>query len=36
MPLYNSDFTVANNTRLQGLDVRPNFETLFYPASITG
>ena len=36
VPLYNSDFTVANNTRLQGLDVRPNFETLFYPASITG
>lgn len=34
VPLYNSDLTIANNTRLQGLDVRPNFETVFYPASI--
>lgn len=34
VPLYNSDFTVASNTRLQGLDVRPNFQTVFYPARI--
>ena len=34
VPLYNSDFSIAHSTRLLGLDVRPNFETLFYPASI--
>ena len=34
IPLYNSDFTVARSTNLQGLDVRPNFQTVFYPASI--
>jgi peptide/nickel transport system substrate-binding protein len=34
VPLYNSDFTIAHSAKLQGLDVRPNFETLFYPASI--
>ncbi len=35
VPLYNSDFTVATSAKLVGLDVRPNFKTLFYPASIT-
>jgi peptide/nickel transport system substrate-binding protein len=35
VPLYNSDFTIANNTRLVGLDVRPNFQTRFYPAGIS-
>ncbi len=35
VPLYNSDFTVAYNTRLVDLDVRPNFQTVFYPASIS-
>lgn len=35
VPLYNSDFTVARNSRLVGLDVRPNFQTVFYPASIS-
>ena len=35
VPLYNSDFTIAHSANLVGLDVRPNFETLFYPASIT-
>jgi len=34
VPLYNSDFTVAHSANLQGLDVRPNFQTVFYPASI--
>ena len=34
VPLYNSDFTIAHSTALQGLDVRPNFFTQFYPASI--
>ncbi|HSR30407.1 MAG TPA: ABC transporter substrate-binding protein [Anaerolineae bacterium] len=35
VPLYNSDFSIAHTKNLVGLDVRPNFETLFYPASIT-
>jgi peptide/nickel transport system substrate-binding protein len=35
VPLYNSDFSIAHSSNLVGLDVRPNFETLFYPASIT-
>jgi peptide/nickel transport system substrate-binding protein len=35
VPLYNSDFTIAHSDRLQGLDVRPNFRTDFYPASVT-
>ena len=34
VPLYNSDFTVAHSTDLVGLDVRPNFQTVFYPASL--
>ncbi|HMN30997.1 MAG TPA: hypothetical protein PKE45_22770, partial [Caldilineaceae bacterium] len=35
VPLYNSDFTVASNRRLQGLRVLSNFTTYFYPASVT-
>jgi peptide/nickel transport system substrate-binding protein len=35
VPLYNSDFTIAHTANLQGLDVRPNFQTVFYPASIS-
>jgi peptide/nickel transport system substrate-binding protein len=35
VPLYNSDFTIAHTTRLEGLDVRPNFQTLFHAASIS-
>ncbi len=34
VPLYNSDFTVAQSSNLVGLDVRPNFQTIFYPASV--
>ena len=34
VPLYNSDFSIAHSSDLVGLEVRPNFETLFYPASI--
>ncbi len=34
VPLYNSDFTIAHTADLQGLEVRPDFETLFYPASL--
>ncbi len=36
IPLYNSDFTIAHSAALVGLDVRPNFYTQFYPASISG
>lgn len=35
VPLYNSDFTIATSTKLEGLDVRSNFKTRFYPASLT-
>ena len=34
VPLYNSDFTIAHTSALTGLDVRPNFQTVFYPASM--
>jgi peptide/nickel transport system substrate-binding protein len=34
VPLYNSDFTVAYAKDLTGLDVRPDFQTVFYPASV--
>jgi peptide/nickel transport system substrate-binding protein len=34
IPLYNSDFTIAHTAALEGLDVRPNFFTQFYPARI--
>ncbi|MBK8021826.1 MAG: hypothetical protein IPK19_10475 [Chloroflexi bacterium] len=36
VPLYNSDFTIAHSASLQGLDVRPNFYTQFYGASLSG
>jgi peptide/nickel transport system substrate-binding protein len=36
VPLYNSDFTIAHSTALEGLDIRPNFYTQFYPASVSG
>ena len=35
VPLYNSDFSIAHSAKLVGLEVRPNFKTLFYQASIT-
>jgi len=35
IPLYNSDFTIAHTASLEGLDVRPNFFTQFYPVSIS-
>lgn len=35
VPLYNSDFTVAHSDNLVGLDVRPNFQTVFFPASVS-
>jgi peptide/nickel transport system substrate-binding protein len=35
IPLYNSDFTIAHSTALQGLDIRANFNTQFYPASMS-
>ena len=35
VPLYNSDFTIAHSDRLSDLDVRPNFRTDFYPASVS-
>ena len=34
IPLYNSDFAIAHRTALEGLDVRSNFFTQFYPARI--
>lgn len=35
VPLYNSDFSIAHTKKLVGLEVRPNFQTGFYPASIS-
>jgi peptide/nickel transport system substrate-binding protein len=35
VPLYNSDFTIAHSDSLSGLDVRPNFRTDFFPASVS-
>jgi peptide/nickel transport system substrate-binding protein len=35
VPLYNSDFSIATTANLEGVDVRPNFKTRFYPASLT-
>jgi peptide/nickel transport system substrate-binding protein len=35
VPLYNSDFTVAHNSRIQGLIVLPNFDTIFKTATLT-
>lgn len=34
VPLYNSDFTVAHSTAIEGLDVRSNFITQFYTVSV--
>jgi peptide/nickel transport system substrate-binding protein len=34
VPLYNSDFTIAHTANLEGLDVRANFQTVFYPATL--
>lgn len=34
IPLYNSDFTIAHNKKLQGLRVLPTFATHFYPARL--
>jgi peptide/nickel transport system substrate-binding protein len=34
IPLYNSDFTVAHNNRVQGIRVLPNFDTVFKTASL--
>lgn len=34
IPLYNSDFTVAHDTSLEGLIVLPNFDTIFAKASM--
>jgi peptide/nickel transport system substrate-binding protein len=36
LPLYNSDFTIAHTRKLEGLLVRPDFFTYFYPARMTG
>lgn len=36
IPLYYSDFTVAYTDQLQGVRILPNYETNFYPASLTG
>jgi peptide/nickel transport system substrate-binding protein len=35
VPLYNSDFTIAHVKALKDLRVLPNFNTYFYPASLT-
>lgn len=35
IPLYYSDFTVAYTDKLEGLRVLPNYDTDFYPASIS-
>jgi peptide/nickel transport system substrate-binding protein len=35
VPLYNSDFTIAHSDKVSGLDVRPNFQTVFFPASVS-
>jgi peptide/nickel transport system substrate-binding protein len=35
IPLYNSDFSIAHSASLEGLEVRPNFQTLFYPARLS-
>lgn len=35
IPLYNSDFTVAHATSVQGINVLPNFDTVFAKATMT-
>lgn len=34
VPLYNSDFSIAHTAALEGLQVLPNFKTVFYPARL--
>ena len=34
IPLYNSDFTIAHRTRLQGVVALPNFMTYFNTATL--
>ena len=36
IPLYNSDFTVAHSTNVNGILVLPNFETSFKKATLSG
>lgn len=36
IPLYNSDFTVAHSSKLTGLTVLPNFDTIFTKAMLEG
>jgi peptide/nickel transport system substrate-binding protein len=35
IPLYNSDFTIAHSSSVQGIRVLPNFDTVFTPATVT-
>ncbi|HLL51168.1 MAG TPA: hypothetical protein VK356_10910 [Thermomicrobiales bacterium] len=35
IPLYNSDFTIAHRTRLEGIVALPNFMTYFNTATLT-
>lgn len=35
IPLYNSDFTVAHASSVQGINVLPNFDTIFAKATLT-
>lgn len=35
IPLYNSDFTVAHSSSVQGINVLPNFDTVFAKATLT-
>lgn len=34
LPLYYSDFTVARSERVEGLQILPNYDTYFYPATL--
>jgi peptide/nickel transport system substrate-binding protein len=36
IPLYYSDFTVGLSDKLHDLSVLPNYDTYFYPASLSG
>jgi len=35
IPLYNSDFTVAHSSSVQGINVLPNFDTVFAKATLS-
>jgi ABC-type transport system substrate-binding protein len=35
IPLYNSDFTVAHSASVQGINVLPNFDTVFAKATLS-